>query len=112
MIYFSIFAFALSAVLGLTILLKWLSKKEAPRSVVYSHGLVAVTALLLLIVYSVQNPGNFPKVSLVLFVIAAVAGIYMFIIDLSKKPHPLAIAFTHGTVAVIAFVTLLLFAFS
>jgi hypothetical protein len=112
MIYFSIAAFALAAVLGLTILMKWLSKKEVPRSVVYSHGLAAVAGLLLLIVYSAQNPDNFPKISLVLFVIAAVAGIFMLITDLKQKPHPLAIAFTHATVAVIAFVTLLLFTFS
>jgi hypothetical protein len=112
MIYFSIIAFALSAVLGLTILVKWLSKKDASRSVVYSHGLAAVVALLLLITYSVQHPDNFPKISLVLFVIAAVAGIYMFVLDLRKKPSPLAIAFTHAMVAVIAFVMLLLFTFS
>jgi hypothetical protein len=112
MIYISIAAFALAAVLGLAILMKWLSKQEASRSVIYSHRLAAVTGLLLLIIYSVQHPENFPKVSVVLFIVAAVAGIYMFILDMNKKPHPIAVAFTHAIVAVVAFVSLLLFVFS
>jgi len=55
MINIAIILFALSAVLGLTILIKWLTKKEASKAVIYSHGLVAATALVLLVVYAIQN---------------------------------------------------------
>lgn len=112
MIYLSIAFFALAAVLGLTILMKWLTKKEASRTVVYAHGLAAVVALVLLIVYAMQHPESFPTLSLVLFAVAAVAGLYLFFLDLKKKPNPLAIAFIHGLVAVTAFVLLLLFVFA
>jgi hypothetical protein len=112
MIYLSIALFALSAVFGLTILLKWLTKKEASRGVIYSHGLAAVIALVLLIAYAAQHPDNFPKASLILFAIAAVAGLYMFVLDLKKKVSPMALAFTHAGVAVIGFVMLLLFTFA
>ena len=71
MIYISIILFALSAVLGLSILIKWLTKKDASRTVIYSHGIAAAAALVLLIVYAVQNPENFPKASLILFILAA-----------------------------------------
>ncbi|HTA63390.1 MAG TPA: hypothetical protein VK835_13080 [Bacteroidia bacterium] len=109
MLYLSIALFAISAVLGLTILLKWLTKKDAPRSVIYSHGIVAASALVILIVYAFQHPENFPKASIILFVVAALGGFYMFINDLKKKPSPMAIAFIHALVAVAGVVSLLLF---
>jgi hypothetical protein len=109
MIYLSIALFAVSAVLGLTILIKWLTKKDASRGVVYSHGIAAVIGLLLLIGYAIQHPENFPKASIILFSVAAVAGLYLFVMDLNKKMSPMALAFTHALVAVAGFVMLLLF---
>jgi hypothetical protein len=112
MINIAIVLFALSAVLGLTILVKWLTKKNASKAVIYSHGLVAAAALVLLILYAIQNRENFPQTSIVLFVLAALGGFYMFIMDLQKKASPLAIAFIHALLAVTGLVTLLLFAFA
>jgi FtsH-binding integral membrane protein len=112
MIYLSIALFALSAVLGLAILLKWLSKKDASKAVIYSHGIVAVAGLTLLLVYAMQHPENFPKASIILFAVAAIAGLYMFILDLQKKFSPMALAFTHAFVAVAGFLMLLFFAFA
>lgn len=112
MLNISIALFALAAVLGIIILLALLKKKETPRTVVYSHGLVAAIALVLLIVYGVQNPGRFPKLSIILFVLAAIGGFYLFFNDLKKKPGPVALAVIHALAAVAGFVTLLLFAFT
>lgn len=112
MIYASIALFALSAVLGLTILLKWLSKQEASQTVIYAHGVFAATALLILVYYSIQHPENFPKASIALFVVAAIGGFYMFIRNLKQKMGPLPLAFLHALLAVSGFVLLLLFAFS
>ena len=112
MLYLAIALFAVAAVLGLTILVKWLTHKNAPRGVVYSHGLVAATALVLLAIFSLQHPDNFPKVSLILFVIAALGGFYLFYQDAIKKSNPVAIALVHALLAVSGFVTLLLFAFA
>jgi len=111
MINLAIVLFALSAVLGMTILVKWLTKKNAPKAVIYSHGLVAATALVLLVLYALQNPENFPQTSIVFFVLAALGGFYLFIRDMQKQASPLAIAFVHALLAVTGLVTLLLFAF-
>lgn len=111
MIYSAIALFALSAALGLAILIKWLTKKDASRSVIYSHGIVAALALVLLVVYAIQNPANFPKASIILFVIAALGGFYMLFNDLRKKASPMAIAFVHALLAVGGFIMLLAFAF-
>jgi FtsH-binding integral membrane protein len=112
MLYASIAFFALAAVAGLTILTSWLKKKNASRTVIYTHGLLAATALVLLAVFSWNNPERFPKYSLILFIIAALGGFYMFFRDLKGKSSPMALAGLHAFLAVAGFVLLLIFAFS
>jgi len=112
MLNISIVLFALAAVFGLIILAALLKKKETPKSVVYSHGLVAAAGLVILIVYGIQHPDSYPKLSIIIFVIAALGGFYLFFNDLRKKPGPVAVAIIHALAAVTAFVILLLFAFS
>jgi len=111
MIYSAIALFALSAVLGLTILISWLIKKNVSRGIVYSHGIMAAVALMLLIAYASYNPEHFPKASIILFVIAALGGFYMFFNDMRKKESYLVVAFIHGLLAVAGFVMLLAFVF-
>ena len=110
--YITIVLFALAAILGITILVNWLNKKDAPRGVVYSHGLFAAVALVLLIVYVVNNRTNAPTTSLILFVLAALGGFYMFTRDLNKKNSPIAVAVLHALLAVGGFVALLIFVFA
>ena len=111
MLYATIVLFIISAILGLSILLKWLTSKHASRAVIYSHGIVAAVALIVLIAYALRNPANYPKASVILFMIGALGGIYMFVDDLRKKNSPLWLAFVHALLAVGGLVTLLLFVF-
>jgi hypothetical protein len=111
MLYATVAIFAIAAGLGLVNLLNWMKQKDAPRTTVYTHGLFAATGLVLLIVYAVQNPDAFPKIAIGLFTVAALGGFYLFYTDVTKKPHPLAIAFVHALIAVSGFVMLLLFVF-
>lgn len=111
MLYVILVLFAISAVLGLIILSRWLTHKDASKSVVYSHGIAAATGLVLLIIYAVQTPLNYPKISIILLVIAAIGGLYMFFNDLRKKNSPMAIAFIHALLAVGGFILLLIFVF-
>lgn len=112
MLYLSIVLFALAAVLGVTIFTKWLSGKGASKTVIYTHGSAAVIGFLILIFYALNNQNNFPKASIILFAIAAVAGLYMFIREMKTKSRPIALAATHALVAVIGFVILLYFVFA
>lgn len=111
MIYGIIILFALAAVLGLIIAAAIFSGKETPKPAVYAHGAVAAVGLVLLIVYALQNPANYPQVSLIIFVIAALGGFYLFSNDIRKKPGPKAVVVIHALAAVTAFTLLLLFAF-
>lgn len=111
MIYAAIALFALAAVLGLTILITWMKSKDASKAVIYSHGAVAATALVLLIVYSVQNSEHFPLISLILFPAGALGGFYMFFTYREGKKRPVAIAVLHALIGVTAFSALLIFTF-
>jgi membrane-associated protease RseP (regulator of RpoE activity) len=102
----------LAAFFGVIILAKWLSKKDVSRGIVYTHGLFAAAGLVVLIAYAMQNRDNYPNVALILFIIAALGGFYMFFRDLQNKMSPYSIAFLHGLLAVAGFVSLLLFAFA
>ena len=112
MIYLPIVLFAVAAVLGVTILVKWLQDKEAPKAIVYSHGAVAAFALILLIFYAIQNPNNFPQLSIILFVAAALGGFVLFGAEMFGGKRIVPVGVVHALIAVAGFVTLLLFAFA
>lgn len=112
LIYLAIAVFAIAAILGVSILVNWLTKKGVSKGVIYGHGIFAAIGLVALIVFAIQNPENQPKVTLILLVIAALGGFYMFFRELQNKMSPYSIAFVHALLAVAGFVSLLLFAFS
>ncbi len=110
--YASIVLFAIAAVLGLSILIKWLTKKDVSKGVIYSHGIAAAIGLGLLVVLAVEDPEGYPKAALILLVIAALGGFYMFFRDLQQKMSPYSVAFLHALLAVAGFVALLIYAFA
>jgi hypothetical protein len=109
MLYLAIALFAVAAILGITIFIYWLNKKDASRAVVFSHGGVAATALVLTIIYSINHSDNYPKISIILFIIAAIGGFYMFFKDLSRRSPSIGVGIIHALVAVSGFIALLLF---
>lgn len=112
MLYTTIALFALAAVMGLIVAISIFNKKpETPKAAVYLHGGLGATALVFLILYTVDHPDHYPIVSLILFVVAALGGFYLFFNDLKKKPGPMTVVVIHALIAVTAFVLLLAFAF-
>lgn len=111
MLYATIILFALAAVVGFIILKNWLTSAETSRNTVYLHGIFAALALVLLVVYAFQNPANYPKASIILFVIGALIGFYMFAEDLKKKFSPTWLAIVHALFGVSGFLILLFFVF-
>lgn len=111
MLYVAIVLFALAAGVGVLLLKDWLARKSPSRGAVYAHGALAATGLILFLVYALQNRSAYPQISLILFIIAALGGFYLFYSDITKKMAPVVIALIHALVAVGGFVTLLLFVF-
>jgi hypothetical protein len=108
MLYLTIGFFALAAVIGLIILKNWLTSANTSRTVVYAHGIVAAVALVLLLVQTLRNPAGTLNTSLILFVVAALGGFYMFFQDLKGKFSPIWLAVTHALIDIGGFVMLLL----
>jgi hypothetical protein len=111
MLYATIVLFALAAIVGFVILKNWLTSAQTSRTVIYLHGIFAALGLILLIVFALQNPDNYPKVSIILFVIGAIGGFYMFAEDLKKRFSPMWLAIVHALLGVGGFLMLLFFVF-
>jgi drug/metabolite transporter superfamily protein YnfA len=68
-------------------------------------------ALILLLVQVLRDPAHAFKTSLILFVLAALGGFYMFFQDLRGKFSPTWLAFVHGLLALAGFALLLVAVF-
>ncbi len=108
MLTISIVLFALAAVFGLILISYVLRGKETPKGIVFLHGPIAATALILLIIYVLNNTVS-PIASMILFIIAALGGVVMVIRDFTGKKIPKGLAVIHGLIAVTAFVLLIVF---
>jgi hypothetical protein len=111
MIYTAIAFFALAALLGMALLGFILKGAETPKAVVFTHGPLAATGLVLLAIYVFKHSPS-PVEALTLFVITAVIGFVMLFRDLTGRKIPKALAIGHGLIAVAGFTLLLYFAFS
>lgn len=111
MLTIAILLFAVAAVFGLIVLTALLKNRETPKPVVYTHGLFAATALVLLIAYAVTDGAHSVGGIIALFVVAALGGLLLFGRDLMKKAGPKWLAVVHALLAVSAFVMLLFVAF-
>lgn len=108
MFYITLGLFALAAFVGLLVLKNWLTAATTSRAVVYTHGIFAATALVLLLVQVIRNSASGLRTSLVFFVAAALGGFYLFFRDRQGKVSPTWMVFAHAAVAVTGFVLLLL----
>jgi hypothetical protein len=108
MLYVIIILFALAAVFGILILKNWILSTDTSRTTVYTHGIFAALALVLLVFYFIKNQQDNLKTSFILFVLAAIVGFYMFYKDLKGVFSPTWLGVVHGLVAVAGFIFLLL----
>jgi hypothetical protein len=111
MLYLTIALFALTAALGVFNLKYWMTETRPPRGIVYAHGVFGASALVLLLVQAMSGPGAGLRTSLVVFIIAALGGFFLFARDLQGKIGPGWLAMVHGLVAVTGFILLLMAAF-
>jgi hypothetical protein len=111
MIYTAIAIFAVAAMIGLYLISFVLQKKETPKAIAVVHGLLAATALILLIIHTINTGADLVQV-IVIFVITALGGFVLFARDLMGKSLPKALAVAHGLLAVTGFIFLLVYAFT
>lgn len=110
LIYWAISILGFTAIIGMYLLSLILRNKEIPKAATLVHGIFAVLAVILLIIYSIRQETG-PIVSIVVFVVAAFLGIVLNYRDITGKSLPKWLAISHGIVAVAGFAILILFAF-
>lgn len=110
MLYLSVFLFLCAALTGATMLTCDLRGKYFSNSLVVLHGVFAASALVLLIlsVLSIGASGMI-SVSLLIFLAAALGGVWLFVVGKKKKAIPTLLILGHGLVAVIAFSVLIIY---
>jgi hypothetical protein len=106
--------FAIAALGGATLaMLHFRGRSPLPMPLALLHGLLAASGLALLVIAAVTQPGfgGLALVSLVIFVIAALGGLYLFSHHLRARALPSAVVLIHGGAAVVAFLLLLWYLF-
>jgi hypothetical protein len=98
MLYAIIALFALATVFGLIILKNWLTGGETSRGTVYAHGIFAAIGLVVLLVHYSQSGVKSLQTSIILFVVAASVGFYIFFRDIKGKVSPVWLDIVHGFV--------------
>ena len=110
MLNLSVVLFAIAALGGLTLAILHFRNKNRPWPLSILHGLLAATALILLLI-SVFGGGAAPTMGLKwaagLFVVAALGGLTLFTFHLRNIRLSSPVVLIHGGVAVIAFLVLL-----
>ena len=112
MILIAIVLFAIAAAVGATLAVLRLKNRTLPMPLILTHGLVAATALALVLVATLMGGGTtLQNIALGLFVVAALGGFALFSFQLRRTDIPLPLMFIHAAVAVAAYVLLLLTGF-
>jgi hypothetical protein len=102
-----ILLFAVAAVFGIVLIIPVLQGKTPSRALVFTHGGIAATALVMLLLRYFNEPGTVPQWSLILFVVAALGGFVLLSSHLRKNTVPKPLALVHAAAAVVAFLILL-----
>lgn len=105
----SVILFALAALGGLVLAYLHLKKNGAPLGLAVLHGILAVAGLVLLLVFMSQgHAAGFLMGAVILFVLAALGGLFLFTLHIKTRPLPSAIIVLHAVIAVSGFLTLLI----
>jgi len=99
--------FGLAALGGLLLLGLRLRGGNPPRALAMGHGLLAAAGLVTLTIAVVAGARGPALISLVLFGLAAVGGVYLAAIHRRNELLPVGVILLHGAAAVAGFVALL-----
>lgn len=111
MLLLAIFLFLFASAFGVAILIAVLQDEPASKLVLLLHGSIAGTAILAMIGYVIIY-GAAPLLiaSLILFLIAALGGLTLFVLARKRKSVPKLLVIIHPLVALAGLITLVIYA--
>ena len=101
--------FAIAALGGVTMaVIRFRGAERPPTGLALLHGALAAAGIIVLIVamLSMPNPAQ-ARTALVLFIVAALGGFYLFAQHVQKRALPIPVILVHALIAVIGFLILL-----
>lgn len=109
MLFVSLALFILAAVFGLMNFMFVIKKKNPPKAIAYTHGTLALLGIMSIIVIAMAEPHATPYAALILFILAAMGGLTMFVKSQQKKPIPKAIVIIHPLIGLLGIIALVAF---
>lgn len=104
----AVVVFAVAALGGAYLAYRHLQGQPLPFPIAVVHGAAAATALVLLaIAVFTSDLSGTATVALVIFVVAALGGFYLFSFHMRDDRRPTPLVLGHGLIAVVGFLTLL-----
>lgn len=83
--------------------------KEIPKGLPFLHGGAAAIGIILLVIYALTSEGQHKHWNqIVIFLVAALGGLYMFEKDITHQKVPLPVAVIHAVIALGGFVWLII----
>lgn len=109
MLLVAVVLFLLAATFGLALLTSLLQDRPANKSVTLFHGLFAVMAILIMIIYLfLFDESTLFVSSLILFILAALGGLTLFTLGMKKKKFPKWLVILHPFIAVAGLIVLVI----
>ena len=107
MLILSIVLFLMAVSLGFYLLINLLSDKNTHKKAALMHGALALSGLIMLIAYCLLH--HVYSVSIIILCLAAVGGVFLFVLGHTGKKIPKPIAMIHAVAALSGLAILLLF---
>lgn len=100
--------FGIAALGGLALAALRFANRPLPMPLALLHGLLAASGLAALALAVVNGAPGGARTALVVFLLAALGGFFLFALHLKKRALPIPVVLVHGLAAVAAFVVLAL----
>lgn len=99
MVITAIILISLAVILGLYLISFVLKKKTPPKGVALIHGTLAALGIIVLLIYALTTSSHHKHWdSIIIFIVAAIVGIYLFSKDIRHLKIPVWVAVVHGAV--------------
>lgn len=87
---------ALGALMGIYMAITAVKSGHIPKGLALLHGFAVISGAVLLLIYAISSGRHWD--SLIIFLIAAVGGVYIVFKDITHQPFPLWLIFAHGLI--------------
>lgn len=108
MVITAIVLITLAVILGAYLISFVLQGKNPPKGIALAHGTLAALGIIVLLIYALTTSGHHKHwESIIIFVVAATGGIYLFSRDIRHKKIPKWVAVVHGAIGLTGLIWIL-----